>query len=72
MPKAELVATESRRENKAHICGSNAGRLYSEDVRQCEYENHLQEAKGHTSAAARSKKICSNLWDELRQIKEKD
>ena len=45
---------ESRRENRAHPCGGNGGRVYSEDVRRCEYEHHLQEAKGHTSAAARS------------------
>ena len=54
MPNAKLGATESRRESKVHICGSNAGRLYSENVRQCEYEHYLQEAKGHTSVAARS------------------
>ena len=54
MPKAELGAMESRTDNTAHAFGSNAGRLYSEDVRQCEHEHHLQEAKGRTSAAARS------------------
>ena len=54
MPKAELVAMESRREDTAHLFGSNAGRLYSEDVGRCEHEHHLQEVKGLTSAAARS------------------
>ena len=54
MPKMELVAMESRGEDTAHVDGPNAGRSYPEDVRRCEHEHHLQEAKGHTSAAARS------------------
>ena len=54
MPEAELVVMESRKEDTAHIFGSNAGKLYSEDVKRCKREHHLQEAKGHTSAAARS------------------
>ena len=54
MPKAELVAKESRREDTAHVFGFIFGILASEDVRRCEHEHHLQKAKGHTSIAARS------------------
>ena len=45
---------ESKREDTAHVDGSNTGKLYSGDVRRCEHEHHLQETKGHTSAVARS------------------
>ena len=54
MPKVELVAMESRREDTAHVDGSNSSTLVTEDMRRCEHEHYLQEAKGHTSAAARS------------------
>ena len=61
MPKVKLIAMGSRREDTAYENGSNAGILYSEDVRQCEHGHHSQETKGHTSAAARSEQVCSDL-----------
>ena len=53
MPKVELVAMESRREDTTHECGSNSTISVAVDVRRYEHEHHVQETEGHTSAAAR-------------------
>ena len=65
MPKVELIAMESRREDTAHDCGPNSTISVTVDVRRCEHEHYLQGTEGHTSAAARSNQVCSNLGDDL-------